>query len=71
MVRRSKRRNTEPGPDAGSPPAFDTEAIETLIAERAAAAIALYDSQGPDGSDPGDSTGAVGETPDPTPTNIS
>ena len=71
MVRRSKRRNIGPGPSAGTPPVFDTEALESLITERVVAAIALYESQGPDRSDPGGSTGAVKETSDPAHTTIS
>jgi len=63
MVRRSKRRNT--GPGAGTPPVFDTEALEALIAERVVAAIALYKSQRPDRSDPGGSTGGSGENSRP------
>ncbi|KAL4573708.1 hypothetical protein LXL04_020523 [Taraxacum kok-saghyz] len=54
MVRRSKRRNT--GPGAGTPPVFDTEAFESLIAKRVVAAIALYNSQRPDRSDRGGGT---------------
>ncbi|KAL4580093.1 hypothetical protein LXL04_016271 [Taraxacum kok-saghyz] len=56
--------NIGPGPGAGIPPVFDTKALEALIAERVAAAIALYDSQRPDGSDPWDSTRGSRETSD-------
>ena len=52
------------GPGAGIPPVFDTKALEALIVERVAAAIALYDSQRPYGSDPWDSTGGSRETSD-------
>ncbi|KAL4556316.1 hypothetical protein LXL04_038963 [Taraxacum kok-saghyz] len=56
--------NIGPGPGSGIPPVFDTEALEALIAKRVAAAIALYDSQRPDGSDPWDSAGGSRETAD-------
>ena len=55
--------NVGPEPGSGIPPVFDIEALEALIAERVAAAIALYDSQRPDGSDPWVSTGGSGEKP--------
>ena len=63
MVRRSKRRNT--GTGAGTPPVFDTEAREALIAKRVVTAIALYKSQRPDRSDRGGSTGGSGGNPRP------
>ena len=44
MVRRSKRNNPGPQPDAGTPLNLDVEAIEALTAERVAAALAQYDS---------------------------
>ncbi|KAL4579783.1 hypothetical protein LXL04_015948 [Taraxacum kok-saghyz] len=59
MVRHRKRRNTGAGAGTGTPPVFDTEALEALIAQRVAAAIALYESQRAD-PDPGDSTGGSG-----------
>ena len=57
MVRRSTRINPGPQPDADTPLNLDAEAIEALIAERVAAALAQYDSQRPDGSDLWESAG--------------
>ena len=65
MVRRSTRINPGPQPDADTPLNLDAEDIEALIAERVAAALAQYDSQRSEGSDPRDSIGGNRGNPRP------
>ena len=64
-MRRSTRINPGPQPDADTPLNLDAEAIEALIAERVAAALAQYDSQRQDGSDLRNSIGGSGGNPRP------
>ena len=71
MMRRKRTNEYRAGPGPDVLPVFDTKALEALVAEWVTATIVLYDNQRPDGSDPWDSTGVAGETPDHAHTNIS
>ncbi|KAL4582048.1 hypothetical protein LXL04_006586 [Taraxacum kok-saghyz] len=71
MMRRKRTNEYRAGPGPDILPVSDTKALEALITEWVTATVVLYDNQRPDGSDPWDSMGVAGETPDHAHTNIS